>query len=117
MSDPVPSLRPRSTAGSGADRVPSALRQETERALYTSSFLGKAFGDCPPTACNESFLEGSYPGPGPHMSRPEFRNNDLGDVEAQVGKLLECEMDELPDLTNAEKIMTDFKLDEAGPCI
>jgi len=29
-----------------------------------------------------------------------------------VGKLLEGEVDELPDLTNAEKIMTDFKLDE-----
>jgi len=29
-----------------------------------------------------------------------------------VGKLLECEMDELPDLVKAEKIMTDFKLDE-----
>jgi len=29
-----------------------------------------------------------------------------------VGRLLEGEIDELPDLTNAEKIMTDFKLDE-----
>ena len=29
-----------------------------------------------------------------------------------MGRLLEGEIDELPDLTNAEKIMTDFKLDE-----
>ncbi|CAE7523373.1 unnamed protein product [Symbiodinium natans] len=29
-----------------------------------------------------------------------------------VGKLLEGEVEELPDLTNAEKIMTDYKLDE-----
>ncbi|CAE7556449.1 unnamed protein product, partial [Symbiodinium necroappetens] len=29
-----------------------------------------------------------------------------------VGKLIECEMDELPDLVKAEKIMTDYKLDE-----
>ena len=32
--------------------------------------------------------------------------------QVEVGRLLEGEIDELPDLTNAEKIMTDFKLDE-----
>jgi len=33
-----------------------------------------------------------------------------------VGKLLEGEIDELPDLTKAEKIMQDFKLDEDARC-
>lgn len=33
-----------------------------------------------------------------------------------VGKLLEGEVDELPDLTKAEKVMTDYKLDEDACC-
>ena len=49
-----------------------------------------------------------------HSTHFGFARQDviLSTPPAEVGRLLEGEIDELPDLTNAEKIMTDFKLDE-----
>ncbi|CAE7592074.1 unnamed protein product [Symbiodinium sp. CCMP2592] len=43
-----------------------------------------------------------------------LRQPRVSGYATEVGKLLECEMDELPDLVKAEKIMTDYKLDEDG---